>query len=81
MGDLVVGKHVGKLMGALGGRIEALKAALAKADDADLIAAIERNVTLNEGADTAFLAAELRAMAARFAATANADLLAGRIAA
>ncbi|MBN8484904.1 MAG: hypothetical protein J0L50_08975 [Sphingomonadales bacterium] len=81
VGDLVVGKHVGKLMGALGGRIEALKAALAKADDADLIAAIERNVTLNEGADTAFLAAELRAMAARFAATANADLLAGRIAA
>ncbi|MFN3516829.1 MAG: ubiquinol-cytochrome C chaperone family protein [Novosphingobium sp.] len=81
VGDLVVGKHVGKLMGALGGRIEALKAALAKADDTDLIAAIDRNVTLTEGADTAFLAAELRAVAARLAATANADLLAGRIAA
>lgn len=81
VGDLVVGKHVGKLMGALGGRIEALKAALAQPDDAGLVAAIERNVTLNEGADTAFLATELRAMAAQFAATANDDLLAGRIAA
>lgn len=81
VGDLVVGKHVGKLMGALGGRIEALKAALAKPDDSDLVATIERNVNLGDGADPAYLAQELRAMAARLAATGNPDLLAGRIAA
>ncbi|MFA9200894.1 MAG: ubiquinol-cytochrome C chaperone family protein, partial [Cypionkella sp.] len=32
VGDIVVGKHVGKLMGAMGGRIEAYRAGLAGGD-------------------------------------------------
>ena len=79
VGDLVVGKRMGKLVGALGGRIDALREALAKEGDAALVAAIERNVTLNEQADTAAIAAELRVMAATLAATSDEDLLAGRI--
>ncbi|WP_296679718.1 ubiquinol-cytochrome C chaperone family protein [Novosphingobium sp.] len=80
VGDLVVGKRVAKLMSALGGRIEALRAALAQADDAALIAAIERNVTLTETAKPAAIAAELRVLASTLADTSDADLLAGRIA-
>lgn len=80
VGDLVVGKKVGKLMGALAGRIEALKDSLAQPDDAALIAAVERNVTLNEDADRAAIAAELRVLNGTLAQIGDADLLAGRIA-
>ena len=55
LGDMVVGKHVGKLMGALGGRMDALRKALAGEEPME--AALERNVTLNE--DAAGLAAGL----------------------
>ncbi len=79
VGDLAMAKRMGKLMSVLAGRIEALKAALAQADDADLIAALERNVTLNEGADSAALARRVRQLAASFSAISDADLLAGRI--
>lgn len=80
LGDLVVGKHIGKLMGALGGRIDALRAALAEAEDTALIEAIGRNVTLNEGADPAAIAAEMRVLVATLDATSDADLVAGVIA-
>jgi cytochrome b pre-mRNA-processing protein 3 len=79
VGDLVVGKRMGKLMGALGGRIEALRGALASRDDAALRAAIERNVTLIEGADPAAVAAEVRVVAAQLAALDNTALLAAEI--
>jgi cytochrome b pre-mRNA-processing protein 3 len=79
VGDLVVGKKVGKLMGALGGRIDAYRAALAEPGDAALIAAIERNVTLGENGDPAAIAAEVRVLAASLAGLDNAELLAGRI--
>lgn len=79
VGDLVVGKRMGKLMGALGGRIEALRGALASPDDAALRAAIERNVTLIEGADPAAVAAEVRVVAAQLAALDNTALLAAEI--
>jgi len=48
IGDLVVGKHVGKLMGALGGRLGALREALPLGQDAvrDVVA---RNLTMREG--------------------------------
>jgi cytochrome b pre-mRNA-processing protein 3 len=42
IGDLVVGKHVGRMMGQLGGRLAAYRDALA--GGADLSAAIERNI-------------------------------------
>ncbi|MBU6267200.1 MAG: hypothetical protein KGN34_06655 [Sphingomonadales bacterium] len=81
VGDLVVGKHVGKLMGVLGGRIGAYREALAQPDDTALTQALERNLSLNEGGDRAALAAAVRALAGRLAATPAPALLAGAIAA
>lgn len=81
VGDLAMAKRMGKLMSVLAGRMEALEQALAQPDDAELIAVIERNVTLNDGADVAAIAARVRQLAARLAALGNDDLLAGRIAA
>ncbi len=80
VGDVVMGKHMGRLISALGGRIDALRGALAQADNADLVAAIERNVTLIGSGDTAAVAHELRALAASLAQTDDAALLAGTIA-
>ncbi|MEQ1542166.1 MAG: hypothetical protein HOO94_12320 [Novosphingobium sp.] len=79
VGDLVVGKRMAKLMGALGGRIEALRSALAASDDAALRATVERNVTLIEGGDLAEVAAEVRVVAGQLAALDNPALLAARI--
>lgn len=42
IGDMIVGKHVGRIMGALGGRVGAYRAALEQ--DADLREAIVRNI-------------------------------------
>ena len=81
VGDLAMAKRMGKLMSVLAGRMEALEQALAQQDDAELIAVIERNVTLNDGADVAAIAARVRQLTARLAAIGNDDLLAGRIAA
>lgn len=79
IGDLVVGKHMGKLMSALGGRIGALREALTT-DDAALAAVLERNITLREGADPATLVGPVKALAAQVDALAAEDLLAARIA-
>jgi cytochrome b pre-mRNA-processing protein 3 len=80
IGDLVVGKHVGKLVSALGGRIDAYRAALADADDAALIEAVSRNMSLNEGADSAAIAAEIRVIAGTLDRASAAELIAGRVA-
>ena len=58
VGDLMVGKHIGRLMSVLGGRLGAFREGLGRADDEALAAAVERNVTLRDGADPALLAAE-----------------------
>lgn len=79
VGDLVVGKRMGKLMGALAGRISALREAF-ETDEATLVAAVERNATLIEGASGEALAGAVRALHARLEALPDADLLAGRIA-
>lgn len=79
VGDLVVGKHMGKLMSVLGGRLGALREALAAPDDALLTEAVARNVTLAEEADPARAAALLREFASSLADTSAADVLAGRI--
>lgn len=79
VGDLVVGKHMGRLMNVLAGRIAALREALG-GDDAALMAVLARNVTLIEGAALAPLAAEVRALHACIEALADDDLLAARIA-
>ena len=76
---MVMSKHMGRLMSALGGRIDAFRAALAEPDDAALAAAVERNVTLNDGADTAAIARAMRALAATLVQTDDDALLAGAI--
>ena len=80
VGDVVMGKHMGRLMSALGGRIDAFRAALAQPDDTALTAAVERNITLIEGADAGAVARAMRVLAATLAQTDDAVLLAGTIA-
>jgi cytochrome b pre-mRNA-processing protein 3 len=79
VGDLVVGKHIGRLMGTLGGRLGALRDALPQ-DNAALAKVIARNVTLVEGADPARLVPAMRALAETLAASSAEDLMAARIA-
>ena len=78
VGDLVVGKHIGKLMGVLGGRLGALRETLPQDDEA-LASFAERNVTLAEHGDSAKIAQRLRQFATRLDATLAADLLEARI--
>jgi cytochrome b pre-mRNA-processing protein 3 len=80
IGDLSVGKQIGKLMGALGGRIEAFRAGLADSDDTALIAATTRNLTFGESGNPAAVAREIRVLSATLAVLSNDDLLAGKIA-
>jgi cytochrome b pre-mRNA-processing protein 3 len=49
VGDIVVGKHVGRMMGALGGRLGAFRAGLSPGGDLD--GAIARNVLRDPAAD------------------------------
>ena len=79
VGDLVVGKHVGRLMATLGGRIGALRAAL-REGGAALAEVIERNVTLVEGVGPQALANAIAALDSRVEALPVETLLAGRLA-
>jgi len=84
VGDMVVGKHVGKLVSVLGGRIGALRKALSAGDanavTAELQGTITRNVTLADDADTAPLAAAILHLRDRLAAVPVKAVLAGDIA-
>ena len=80
VGDLMVGKHVGKLMATLGGRIGALRDAL-PVGGAALAEAIRRNATLVEGADAAPLAEELLRLHAQIEQVPTEALLAGSLSA
>ena len=53
IGDIVVGKHIGRMMGMLGGRLGAYRTGLA---EGTLAAAIARNVYRGEAPDPAALA-------------------------
>ena len=78
VGDLMVGKHVGKLMSVLGGRIGALREALAQPDETALQAALARNVTMADGGhSTESLAQRLRAFYGRLCGLDSKLLLAG----
>jgi cytochrome b pre-mRNA-processing protein 3 len=79
VGDLVVGKHVGKLMSALGGRLGALRDVIDE-DDAAVAEVVTRNTSIVEGGDPIRVATRLRALAAQLAGLSSADLLAGNIA-
>jgi cytochrome b pre-mRNA-processing protein 3 len=80
IGDLVVGKHIGRLVSVLGGRLGAYREALAAATDAPLIEAIDRNVSLSEGGEPGLVAARFKTLATHIAALPADRLLAGDIA-
>jgi cytochrome b pre-mRNA-processing protein 3 len=80
VGDVVVGKHVGRMMGALGGRLSAYRAALD--GDARLEEALRRNLYRGEPVDPAAeaaAAARLRTLAQRLDAAPLDALLGGRL--
>ncbi len=54
IGDMIVGKHIGRIMGAVGGRLGAFRAAMD--DTAQLDDAILRNIYRSEQADAVALA-------------------------
>ena len=77
IGDIVVGKHIGKMMGMLGGRLGAYRAALA---EEDLAPALVRNLWRGAAPDAAALAhvvTGLRGFHAALDATSTATLLDG----
>ena len=78
VGDVIVGKHVGKLMGALGGRLDAYRTGLA---GAGLTQAVARNIFRNaalEGA-AAVVAERLERYARSLDALPGDAILAGRL--
>ena len=81
IGDIVVGKHVGRMMSALGGRLAAYRAALAD-EGGDLEGALARNLYRGEPVDPAVLAAvaaRLRSLHASLAETPLDALIGGRL--
>jgi cytochrome b pre-mRNA-processing protein 3 len=79
VGDLMVGKHIGKLLSGLGGRLGAFREGLVAGDEGALAQVAQRNVTLVEGADPALLAAALRRLHLEIDALPAEDLLAARL--
>ncbi|HEX9806702.1 MAG TPA: ubiquinol-cytochrome C chaperone family protein [Alteraurantiacibacter sp.] len=77
VGDLVVGKHVVKLMGTLGGRLGAYREGLADRSGSGLSDAVKRNVTLTEGADPSMLAMRLGQLYQRLCAADTKDVRKG----
>ena len=80
IGDIVVGKHVGKMMGMLGGRLGAYREGLA---DNTLGEALVRNLYRGEAPDPQALThveTELRALHAKLSETPVATLIAGELA-
>lgn len=77
--DVVVGKHVGRLMSVLGGRLGAYRSALVANDRGKLLGAVGRNVTFVAGADEAACAAcvadKLLALAERLAGRNEEEIL------
>lgn len=78
VGDLVVGKKMGKLMGVLGGRLGSLREALPQGREA-VLPVLQRNVTLIEGANKEKLVSEVLGLVAQIDALDAGDILAGRI--
>ncbi|MFD1952302.1 ubiquinol-cytochrome C chaperone family protein [Sphingomonas arantia] len=83
VGDVVVGKHIGKMVSALGGRLTAYREALATDGEGAFEDALRRNLYRGEdpGADAvAFVAAGLRRVEAGMAVQPVPALLEGHIA-
>ena len=78
--DVVVGKHIGRLMSVLGGRLGAYRSALAGANADKLHPAIERNVSFAKGGSVACVASKLQALHNLLATIEGDVLVAGDIA-
>lgn len=79
IGDIVVGKHIGKMMSALGGRLGAYREGLA---GDDMEGAIMRNIYRGEApqpAAAAHVRGELTALSGQLAATPTAAILGGSL--
>ena len=79
VGDVVVGKRVGKLVSVLGGRLGALREARASRDRTALEAALARNVTMLDGHGPEALGARVKTFDDKVAALDSRALLAGGI--
>ena len=82
IGDMVVGKRVGKLVSALGGRLGAYRDALAAEDRTAFRQAVARNVYGSDQPEDAAVehaSERLRAVADRLTRTGTDALLAGRV--
>ncbi len=79
VGDVVVGKHVGKLMSVAGGRLGSYRAALNKGDKDAFAAALRRNVDMADEAGALPLAAALGGFAVRLDEVTGEQVLAGDI--
>lgn len=80
VGDIVVGKHVGKLVSVLGGRLGAFREALRSNEHEPFEAALERNTTMADERGTQRLAQRLRRFYDKLAGLDSKRLLAGEIA-
>lgn len=83
VGDIVVGKHIGKMMAALGGRMEVYRTAIAVGEPNALADALVRNLYRTEhpgDAPLAFTQGRFLAFWQRLAASPLDSLLAGRFA-
>lgn len=78
IGDPTLGKYMGKMVSAMGGRLGAFRDALA-ADGPALENAISRNITLTDGTSVAAFATRLSALADLLAMIEPNELLAGNI--
>lgn len=81
IGDVIVGKHLGKMVAAMGGRLTAYREAID--DSPALEAALVRNLWRGEPgseAKPALVAERLRAMATQMSLVPMAELLGGRLA-
>ncbi|MFZ1744225.1 MAG: ubiquinol-cytochrome C chaperone family protein [Pontixanthobacter sp.] len=76
LGDPTLGKKMGKLMEAMGGRLGAYRTALAEGRPS-MIEAVRRNINLVEGAQGDAMADRLIAFSATLAALPDAQLLRG----
>ncbi len=76
--DVVVGKHVGRLMSVLGGRLGAYRSALVERDRERLIGAVSRNVTFADNGSAEGIADRLLDLSQRLSAISDADLIAAK---
>lgn len=79
IGDPTLGKYMGKMMSAMGGRLGAFRDAFA-ADQTSVEAAISRNLTLAEGTAPSALAQRLEALHVQLEALSPAEILNAEIA-